>query len=91
MNLAWSNEALADLKRLHDFLAAVNKSAAPKAVQALVRAPAALLANPRLGEQLFHFEPREVRRILVRDYELRYEIQGSTIYILSLWHTREHR
>jgi len=91
MKLTWSNEAVADLKRLRDFLAAVNKPAAAKAVQAIVRAPAVLLANPRLGEQLFHFEPREVRRILVRDYELRYEIQGSTIYILRLWHTREHR
>ncbi|MFP4209430.1 MAG: type II toxin-antitoxin system RelE/ParE family toxin [Wenzhouxiangella sp.] len=91
MNLEWTNEALADLGRLHDFLATLSKPAAAKTMQALVRAPSVLLANPRIGEQLFHFEPREVRRILVRDYELRYEIQGSTIYILRLWHTREHR
>ena len=91
MNLKWSHEALSDVARLHDFLAVVNKPAAARAVQALVRAPTVLLANPRLGEQLFHFEPREVRRIFVGDYELRYEIQESTIHILRLWHTREHR
>ncbi|MBR7513475.1 type II toxin-antitoxin system RelE/ParE family toxin, partial [Mycobacterium tuberculosis] len=37
------------------------------------------------------FEPREVRRILVGQYEMRYEIQGDTIYVLRLWHTREDR
>lgn len=28
-------------------------------------------------------------RLLVGHYEMRYEIQGSTIYMLRLWHTRE--
>lgn len=59
--------------------------------QALSNAPSILATNPRLGEQLFQFEPREVRRILVGQYEMRYEIQGETIYILRLWHTREDR
>ena len=36
-------------------------------------------------------EPREVRRILVGHYEMRYEIRGSEIYILRLWHRREDR
>jgi hypothetical protein len=50
-----------------------------------------LLEHPRLGEKLEEFKPREVRRILVGQYEMRYEIQGSTIYVLRLWHTRENR
>jgi len=36
-------------------------------------------------------EPREVRRIIVGDYELRYEIADATIFILRLWHSRENR
>lgn len=60
-------------------------------MQALIKAPETLLTNPRVGEQLFQFEPREVRRILVGQYEMRYEIQGDTIYVLRLWHTREDR
>lgn len=91
MKLQWTGKALADLARLHDFLAAVNEAAAARAVQSLAKAPTILLANPRVGEQLFQFEPREVRRILVSQYELRYEIQGETIYVLRLWHTREDR
>lgn len=36
-------------------------------------------------------EPREVRRILVGQYEVRYEIRASTIIMLRLWYTREDR
>lgn len=91
MKLKWTSKALSDLAHLHGFLAPVNGPAAARAVRALVEAPAALLTNPRIGEQLFQFEPREVRRILVKGYEVRYEIQGSTLFILRLWHTREDR
>lgn len=91
MELKWASKALSDLARLYDFLAPVNKPAAARTLQALVAAPASLLVNPRIGERLEEFEPREVRRILAGHYEMRYEIQESTIYVLRLWHTREER
>jgi plasmid stabilization system protein ParE len=91
MELKWTSKALSDLTRLYEFLASVNQPAAARAVQSVTKAPTALLINPRIGEQLFEFEPREIRRILVGNYELRYEIQESTIYVLRLLHTREHR
>ena len=91
MKLKWTSKALADLERLHDFLELVNPPAAARTVQSLTKTPTRLLANPRIGEQLFEFEPREIRRIIVGQYEIRYEIQAPCIYILRLWHTREHR
>lgn len=91
MELKWTSKALYDLARLHAFLALVSKPAAARAVQALVKAPTNLLTHPRIGEQLFQFEPREVRRLLVGEYEVRYEISGETIYVLRIWHTREDR
>ena len=91
MVLKWTGKALSDLTRLYDFLLPVNKPAAIKAVRALVKAPDTLLSNPRIGERLFQFAPSEVRRILVGQYEMRYEIADDTIYILRLWHTRERR
>ena len=91
MDLRWTSKAHADLTRLYEFLAPVNQPAAARAIQALVAAPARLLEHPRLGERLDEFAPREVRRILVGRYELRYEIRNSTIYVLRLWHTRESR
>lgn len=91
MRLKWTSKALSDLARLHDFLARVNPPAAACAVQALVKAPEVLRDNPRIGEQLFQFEPREVRRILAGQYEIRYEVQAPFVYVLRLWHTREDR
>ena len=91
MELKWTRKALADLARLHEFPAPVNRQAAARAVQALAKAPTILLSNPRIGEQLFQFALREVRRILVAQYEVRYEIRDSVIYVLRLWHTREDR
>ena len=91
MELKWTSKALSDLTRLYEFLALANKPAAARVVQALRQAPAILLTNPRIGEQLFQFEPREVRRMLVGEYEVRYELLDSSIYILRLWHTREAR
>jgi plasmid stabilization system protein ParE len=60
-------------------------------VRSLTAAALRLLEHPRIGEKLEEFEPREVRRIVVGHYEMRYEIQESTLYVLRLWHTREDR
>lgn len=91
MELKWTSKGLSDLVRLYEFLASANKPAAARAVQALTDAAKNLPAHPRIGEKLDEFAPREVRRILVGKYEMRYEIQDSIIYMLRLWHTREDR
>ena len=91
MKLKWTSKALSDLARLYEFLAPVNRQAAARTVQSLTAAPTRLMEQPRIGETLDEFEPREVRRILVGRYEMRYELQASTIYVLRIWHTREDR
>lgn len=87
MELKWTHKSLSDLVRLHEFLFRVNKPAAARTVQSLVKAPTILLTYPRIGEQLFEYESREIRRLLVGHYE----IQHSIIYVLRLWHTKEDR
>ncbi len=75
MELKWTSKALSDLARLYEFLAPVNRRAAARTVQSLTAAPARLLEHPRIGEKLEEFEARDVRRILVGHYEMRYEIE----------------
>ena len=89
MQLHWAVEALDDVQRLYDFILPHNPKAAAKIAQQLVRVPQRLLEHPRIGEQLFRFYPREVRRLLVDVYEIRYAIQNDNIYILHIWHSRE--
>ena len=91
MALKWTRKGLSDLSRLYEFLASVNQLAAARTVQMLSSAPVRLETIPRLGERLVEFEPREVRRLMVSRYEIRYEILGESIYILRLWHSREDR
>ena len=91
MEIRWTEKAVTDLGRLYDFLAPANRRAAAAAVKALSVAPSRLLQYPRIGEKLEEFEPRDVRRILVGKYEIRYEIKEATILVLRIWHSREDR
>lgn len=91
MRLVWTPDALGDLNRLYEFIAPRNRAAAARAVQALRAAPEHILQHPRIGERMRRFDPREVRRVLVRGYEIRSEIRDSRVYVLRLFHTRENR
>jgi plasmid stabilization system protein ParE len=91
MEIKWTSKSLSDLSRLFDFLTSVNQQAATKTVQSLVTAPMRIIHQPRIGERLAGFDPREVRRLLVGHYEMRYEIKSTTLYILRIWHTRESK
>jgi plasmid stabilization system protein ParE len=82
---------VADLARLHDFLAPVNARAAARVLQSLVAVTSRLLDQPRIGEKLGQYKPREVRRVLAGKYEVRYEVRASAIFVLRVWHTREER
>ncbi len=91
MILQWTASALADITRLYDFLAPLNQVAAARTVQTLTAAPNTLLSSPFMGKPLGEFAPRQVRRLIVGQYEMRYEIVEDAIFILRLWHTREDR
>ena len=91
MKVKWTSKAVGDLVRLHHFLEPVNRRAAAGVLQSLAAVATRLLDKPRIGEQLEQYQPREVRRVLVGSYEMRYEVQASSIFILRVWHTREDR
>ena len=60
-------------------------------VKALNGGAHSLLNFPRLGRSLEQFAPREVRRLVIGDYEMRYEVIGEVIRVLRLWDGREDR
>jgi plasmid stabilization system protein ParE len=91
VKVAWTEKAVDDLARLHEFLAPANARAAAAAIRSLVRAGGRLAELPRIGEKLDRYEPREVRRLIVASYELRYEVKGAEVIVLRVWHARERR
>lgn len=91
MALKWTRSARSDLVRLYEFLHSVNSAVAVRVVGQLVAGTKRIPAYPRLGARLAEFEAREVRRILVGDYEIRYEVTGTDIFILRIFHVQEDR
>ncbi|AIR00066.1 type II toxin-antitoxin system RelE/ParE family toxin [Pluralibacter gergoviae] len=91
MRFQWSVPARNDVVRLHQFLADKNEAAAANVVRSLINAPATLLLNPRRGEKIEGFEPREVRRAIIGSYEMHYELQNDVLIVLRIWHQREDR
>jgi plasmid stabilization system protein ParE len=87
----WTPRATSDLFRLYDFLAEKNPRAAQAVVDALTSAPDKLKQFPRRGARLKQFADREVRRLIIGAYEIRYEINGDTIRLLQIWHGKEDR
>ncbi len=59
------------------FLAPINRKAAAQTLQSLATAPTRLSKQPRIGEKLEEFEARDVRRLLIGHYEMRYEMWQS--------------
>ena len=91
MEVKWTSSAHRDLVRLYEFLAAVDLRAAKKAVKQIIGQAKLLRSHPLLGVELEAYAPRDVRRLIIADYEVRYEVTATTLYVLRLWHTREDR
>lgn len=91
MALRWARAAYADLRRIHEFLEPVNPVAAARSVRTVVARVRRIPAQPRLGERVTGFGNREVRRVLVQSYEVRYEITRSDVHVLRIFHTRDDR
>jgi plasmid stabilization system protein ParE len=87
--LRWTRSAYADLRRIHEFLEPVDAAAAARAARAVVARARRIPRQPRLGERVPGFGDREVRRIFVQKYEIRYEIADTDLYVLRIFHMRE--
>lgn len=91
MSVRWTTSANRDLVRLHTFLEPVDRRAAARAVKRILAGAKQIARHPRIGVRLPEFAPREVRRLIVGDYELRYELRANDLIILRIWHVHEDR
>jgi len=89
--LRWTSKGHSELLRLYEFLRPVNATAAIRIVRQLVAGAKRIPTHPRLGVRLPELAPREVRHVLVGDYEIRYEVTEADVLILRIFHTREDR
>jgi plasmid stabilization system protein ParE len=91
MALRWTSIANRDLVRLHAFLEPVDARAAARAAKRVLAGVKHIARHPRLGVRLSEFDPREVRRLVIGDYEIRYEVTDHALFVLNIWHVFEDR
>jgi plasmid stabilization system protein ParE len=91
MKVRWTRDGFADLQRIGGFLESCSSAVAARTVDQLVRTPSRLSEHARIGMRLEAYLPREVRRLIVGDYEVRYEIAYDVVSILRIHHALEDR
>ncbi len=92
MNVRYSLEAVADLRRLRGFIEEKNPAAAPRAASTILRGINQLKAFPLLGTKVLRApDPESVRDLVIGNYLARYLVYEKDIYVLRIWHQKENR
>ena len=90
--LIWTQPALRDLNRLHEFLAAHDRKIANRAVEAIRLGVKPLKSYPRLG-RLLEDADNEARQWYVgfgqSGYVIPHQVELTAIYIIGVRHSRE--
>ncbi len=90
MKLVYSDEAIEDLKRLRDFIVALNGPAAARIATELVGKIHLLPDFPKMGTSVETAPaPDSVRDRVFGKYVVRYSVHASAIIILRVWHGLE--
>ncbi|MCI2283583.1 type II toxin-antitoxin system RelE/ParE family toxin [Colwellia sp. MSW7] len=87
MIIQYSPEAIDDLVRLREFIAAKNPYAAKHVAQKLLSGIEKLKDFSEIGLSVQRFpEPEKIRDLFVTNYTVRYLIGQEAIFILRVWH-----
>ena len=95
MKLVYAPEAVADLQRLHDFVAAKDPLAARRLSKSLRDGIKRLKQFSHMGRRVRQsadvWAPEEIRDWVTGTYIARYLLLDETIMILRVWHQKENR
>ena len=93
MRLGYSEEAVADLLQLREFIAKQNPIAANRIAKNLVAGVENLGVFPQIGVEVPEAPTVDtIRDMVFGDYVVRYAVQAESIVVLRVWHHLEdHR
>ncbi|UTF60218.1 type II toxin-antitoxin system RelE/ParE family toxin [Gilvimarinus sp. DA14] len=92
MKLVYTDEAIKDLKRLREFVAVHNPSAAGRIAAELVSKLELLPDFPHMGAPVeLAPVPDSIRDMVFGKYVVRYSVHASAIIILRVWHELEEK
>jgi plasmid stabilization system protein ParE len=87
--LIWTQESLAWLRDIDEYLAKTSNEAAASVLEGIIEKTEMLCGHPRMGTQLIDIAGREVREVLYRRYRIIYEFveEIGAIYVLVVVHS----
>lgn len=90
MKLVYTDDAIADLKRLREFIAVHNPAAARRIAAELLGKIGLLPEFPQMGLRV-ELAPvaDSVRDMIFGNYIVRYSVHATVIVILRVWHSFE--
>ena len=92
MKLVYSEDAVADLIRLRQFIADHDPNAAARIAGDLVARIDNLCSFPEIGRPVSHApQPDTVRDFIFGKYVVRYPLHDHALVVLRIWHHYESR
>jgi len=92
VRLVYSQDAVADLSRLRDFIARNDPGAAARIARELVERIGRLCEFPEMGRRVSSApDPATLRDFILGRYVVRYSVHSDTLVILRIWHHHESR
>lgn len=91
IEIKYSPESIADLRRVVEFVEVNNPYAARRIAIDLQEGVCKLKQFPEIALPVAHApDPDKIRDLYIKDYTVRYLISGSIVFILRVWHSREN-
>ena len=84
----WSQPAKADLRAIHDYIAADSSYYAKKLTQDIVAKTEVLEELPRIGKVVPELGDEAIRELTEPPYRIIYEIKGENVFVLAVIHRR---
>ncbi len=84
----WSQRARADLKAIHDYIAADSPANAKAVVRDILARTAALPDTPRIGRRVPELDDPDIREVPAHSWRVIYQLRGESVFIVTLVHRR---
>jgi len=90
--IIYTQETIADLQRLREFIAEKNPSAAQRIARELISRINQLQQMPMMGRPVASApDPEVIRDMVFGKYTVRYAMHAQTLAILRVWHHYKNR
>ena len=88
--VTWSQQAVADLRSIHDFIARDSHYYAKKVVHDIRELVDELNGLPKMGRMVPELNEEAVRELLLYSYRIIYETKDEEIFVLTVVHQRKN-